>query len=822
MNEVNIAKVAVENTAYHFDMEYDYRIPDSLLSAAKPGCRVTVSFGNTAKKRQGMIFDVVKENTDKKLKPVIEVIDDKPVLNEEMLHLVRWMSERTFCTLFEAVKAVLPNGMNNKVIVSYAASDSDTVGDLSSLTADEKAVYDLLCEKAVFLREDKILSQTGLTKNSSVPESLVRKGFAVRNYDAVRNVSDLSIRKIRLSDDYLSGAIESVKLTKKQQEVVDVLTDAGTATIKELCYFTGFTSSVPMSLVTKGVAEVYETEAYRNPYSVETDGKITPINLSDEQQKAYESLYGLYRSGKGSASLLFGVTGSGKTKVYMKMIDAVLSDSKGVILMVPEISLTPQTLKLFHTRYGKRVAVFHSALSVGERLDEWKRVKNGEALVVVGTRSAVFAPFDNIGMIVVDEEQEGAYKSESTPRYSTKDVARFRCARHGALLVLASATPSIDTFAAAKSGRYVLNTLTKRYGDALLPEVVTVDMCEEYKNGNDTQISSELLSELRTAIENGRQAILLMNRRGYNTFASCASCGHVVTCPSCSISMTYHKANGRLMCHYCGYSVPFSADCPSCSQPTVRYSGFGTQKIEDTLAELLPEARVLRMDTDTTMSRFAHEEKLKKFANREYDILLGTQMVAKGLDFENVTLVGVISVDSLLYNDDFRSLERTFSLLTQVVGRSGRGRFSGKALIQTSAPQNEIISMASRQDYIEFYESEIEVRRLLIYPPYCDLCVIAFISQEELFAKGAAKKFLEKLSNISERKEYSQEKLIVLGPSPAKISRMNGKFRYRLIIKCKNSVRFRKMLSELLRETGKDKMFSMVTTVADINPESIL
>ncbi len=822
LNEMNIAKVAVENTAYHFDMEYDYLIPDELLNSAKPGCRVTVSFGNTQKKRQGIILDVTSSTENKRLKKICEVADSEPVLNSEMIRLVRWISERTFCTLFEAAKAVLPGGMNNKVVVSYCYVPENEVTSGQTLSADERAVYSFLLEKEIFVREDKILSQMGLSKNTPILSSLIKKGYAVRNFDAVRSVSDMSVRKLRLTEDYLNGTVSEGKLTAKQRDVVNILVDAGTATVKEICYFTGYTVSVPLSLVKKGIAEVYESEVLRNPYDVESDGNMTPITLSDEQKNAFESLLSMYKSGKGGASLLFGVTGSGKTKVYMKMIDEVLSSGKDVILMVPEISLTPQTLKLFHERYGKKVAVFHSALSVGERVDEWKRVKRGEARIVVGTRSAVFAPFENIGLIVIDEEQESAYKSESTPRYSAKDVARFRCAYHNALLILASATPSIDTFASSKKGRYVLNSLTKRYGKALLPEVVTVDMCAEYQRGNDTEISAELLSELRKTIEEGRQAILLMNRRGYNTFASCTSCGHVVTCPSCSISMTYHRANGRLMCHYCGYSVPFSESCPSCSKPSVRYSGFGTQKIEDALSELIPEARVLRMDTDTTMSRFAHEDKLKQFSRGEYDILLGTQMVAKGLDFENVTLVGVISVDSLLYNDDFRSLERTFSLLTQVVGRSGRGRFAGKALIQTTSPQNEIISMASRQDYIEFFESEIEVRRLLIYPPFCDMCVLAFVSQSESDSEGAARRFLGRLSELAEKEEYKGEKLIVLGPSPAKIARMNGKYRYRLIIKCKNSIRFRAMISQLLKETGKDKMFSDVTVIADINPESIL
>ena len=818
MSDGNIAQVAVEKTAYHFDAPYSYKIPDKLLSAAKPGCRVTVPFGNSVK-RQGMILSVGGEvPSDTKLKSISEVLDESPVLNDEGIRLVHFLKERTFCTLFEAVKAVLPSGLGHKVTVTYisAVQDDTRFGQLS---ADEQRVLDFLSGK-VYVAEDKIIKATKVSV--SVLHTLCDKGLLVRNYDVVRKMGDLTVRSARISEAYQNGELTVPKLSQKQQSVIDLLTEVGSASVKEICYYTGITAGVVKTLENRRVVETYNAEVFRNPYAdADTQGERTPIDLSEEQTKAFGNLLSMYNSGKASASLLYGVTGSGKTKVYMKMIDRVLDDGRAVILMVPEISLTPQTLRLFHARYGKLVAVFHSALSVGERLDEWKRVKRGEAQIVVGTRSAVFAPFDNIGLIVVDEEQESAYKSENAPRYNAKDVARFRCAEHRALLVFASATPSLESFAAAEKGRYVLNTLKNRYGTALLPEVVTVDMVAERSRGNMSEISAELLRSLKETIAMGRQAILLMNRRGYNTFASCTACGRSVTCPSCSISMTYHRANGRLMCHYCGYSVPFTPTCPSCGENAVRYSGFGTQKIEDDLHTLLPKARILRMDTDTTMTRFAHEDKLKLFANHEYDILLGTQMVAKGLDFENVTLVGVISVDSLLYNDDYRALERTFSLLTQVVGRSGRGKYQGKAIIQTSAPENDVLSMAARQDYDEFYRTEIGIRRMLIYPPYCDLCVVAFISSEELFARGAAKGFLSKLTAIS-ASQYGDEKLIVLGPAPARVLRVNDKYRYRLIIKCKNSVRFRAMMSSLLCEIGKDKRYAKVTIVVDINPESIL
>jgi primosomal protein N' (replication factor Y) len=822
MPKLTIAKVAVENTAYHFDKLFDYSIDDRLLGSAKPGCRVTVPFGSGNKQRLGIIFEVCEidcESVQKRIKKIAAVLDEASLINNELLELAFWLKDRTFCTLFEAVKVLLPSGINLKIQVSYAAVPKNK-NEKFALSDDEQLIYDYLLQRGGYIKFSRLMDTLGYNSTCNLPENMVKKGALVRNFDAVRNIGDLTVKMVRLLHEIEENEI-SPKLTQKQKNVVELLKDIGSASVKEVCYFTGLTPSVITSLERKGIVEFFENEIYRNPYG---DNIFQPENkdfqLTEKQREVCDNLFNQYKNGGGGA-LLFGVTGSGKTLVYLRLIDEAIKNGDGVILMVPEISLTPQTLKLFHSRYGSSVAVLHSALSVGERLDEWKRIKRGEVKIAVGTRSAVFAPFEKIGIIIIDEEQEHTYKSESSPRYNAKDVARFRCAKHGALLLLASATPSIESYAAALKGRYTLNVLNERYGKAILPKVITVDMSEERRKGNASSLSGTLVDELRRNLEEGHQSILLINRRGYNTFAACLECGHVITCPYCSISMTYHHANGRLMCHYCGYSAPFTSVCADCGRESVRYSGYGTQKIEDELSELLPEARILRMDTDTTMAKFSHENKFNEFSNKEYDILLGTQMVAKGLDFENVTLVGVVSVDQQLYNDDYRSLARTFDLLTQVVGRAGRGQYEGKAVIQTLTPENEIINLAAKQDFNAFFNIEIKIRKMLIYPPFCDICVIGLICEEELFVRAGAKRVLEMIQTAS-RDKYQSEKIIVLGPMPARVLKVNNRFRYRLIIKCHNSANFRKMISEILCDFGKDTKFSKVTTYADINPESIL
>ena len=818
MSKLNIAKIAIENTSYHFDKEYSYLIPDYMLPMAAPGCRVKVSFGKGGQTRLGLITELTDEFDGKgKLKPILEVLDAEPVLNDEMLRLARWIKEHTFCTLYEASRVLLPTGINHKLQISYSITDKEAKAE--SLDEQEKLVFEYLAQRRGFIRRDKLLKAAGLHEPSGVPDSLVSKGLIQKSYEAVRNSGDAVVRMVRLTD---AAKLEgfSGKLSDKQQEVISLLSEMGCASVREICYFTGFTASVVMSLQKKGLLEFYEDEVYRNPYaSVDTPGEQTEIILTDEQHRAYRELSRNRSSEPGKTSLLFGVTGSGKTQVYLKLIDDVVAENKGVIVMVPEISLTPQVLSIFHKRYGKNVAVFHSALSISQRLDEWKRVNNGEACIVVGTRSAVFAPLKNIGLIIVDEEQEHTYKSEQSPRYNAKEVAKFRCAVHKAMLLLASATPSVESYALALKGKYSLSTLENRYGNAVLPEVVTVDMCREQQEGNTAPLSRELIDAVFENREQGHQSILLINRRGYNTFAACTKCRAVVTCPSCSISMTYHHANNKLMCHYCGYSTDFSTVCSSCGEDSVRYSGFGTQKIEDEIKELLPGINILRMDADSTMAKNSREQKLEAFAKGEYDVLIGTQMVAKGLDFENVTLVGVVSVDQQLHNDDYRSFERPFDLLTQVVGRAGRGQYKGKAIIQTLTPENNVIKLAADQDYRSFFDTEIQLRKMLIYPPFCDLCVLSISGENEIDVQNGAKDILDVIKE--ETYKYDQ-KIIVLGPMPARVLKVSNRYRYRIIIKCKNSAKFRSMISELLFNVSENSRFNKITVFADINPENIL
>lgn len=810
------ARVAVETAVFTFDKLFDYSIPESMADAAQKGCRVTVPFGRNNKKCVGFIFEISSSTDSPKVKKITEVLDEKPLLNDEMLELAVWIKERTFCTLYEVAKAMLPTGINHRIIASYAVNSECSEADIEKLDETQAQIYSYLKNRGVFVKADTVFNALGLNQMPDVLAKMAKEGVLSCSYDAVRNIGDLTVKMLRP----VSGELPE-KLTKKQKEMLDVLQDVGVASVKELCYFTGLTPAVANALVRNGAAEMYEQEVIRLPDFTDAKGEKTEIRLTDEQTSAYNCLAQLSASGKPSVSLLYGVTGSGKTSVYMSVIDKVLDAGKSVIVMVPEIGLTPQTISLFCKRYGGDIAVFHSALSVRERLDQWKRVKKGQAKIVIGTRSAVFAPVENLGLIIVDEEQEHTYKSEQTPRYNAIDVAKFRVAYNKCLLILASATPSVESYAAAQSGRYELCCLTKRYGNAVLPDVVTVDMRTAEKAHGSKAISQTLFEGLKENLENGRQSILLINRRGFHTFAACTSCGEVICCPHCSISMTYHSANNRLMCHYCGYSVPFSSVCPECEKDAVRYSGFGTQKIEDELASLLPDARIVRMDTDSTSGKNSHEKLLDSFSKGEYDIMIGTQMVAKGLNFPNVTLVGVVSVDQQLYNDDFRSLEKTFSLLTQVVGRSGRGELKGQAIIQTLTPENEIIRLAAKQDYDEFFKTEIRLRKGLTYPPYCDLCVIGFTGENEIIVKTAANEALNLLKEYV-KNEFKGEKIIVLGPMPARIAKISEKFRYRIIIKCRNTARFRQMISKLLIETGTDSRFSSVTVFADINPDTAM
>lgn len=629
-------------------------------------------------------------------------------------------------------------------------------------------------------------------------------------------IGDKNTKMVRLRENEASVK----KLTPKQQTVLNLLYDVGAAQLNEICEFCSVGKSVVDNLVKYGVCEYYEKEIYRNPYSnITSNCKKEEIILSNAQQKAFDTYNAMLHS-KGGTGLLFGVTGSGKTQVYLRLIDEAVAMDRDVIVLVPEISLTPQMLSIFHKRYGKQVAVFHSGLSLGERNDEYKRALRGDAKIVIGTRSAVFAPLQNIGLIIMDEEQEHTYKSERTPRYQTREIAKFRSKYNKALFLMTSATPSLESYSAALSGKYTLCEMTERYGDSKLPKVITVDMKQEIKNGNKSPISETLREMIKENLERKKQTILLINRRGYNTFIACNSCGHVITCPNCSISLTYHSYNNLLMCHYCGFAKPLDNICPECGQNSIRYSGYGTQRIEDELSRLFPEARVLRMDADTTSKKFSHQKLFDSFSNGEYDILIGTQMVAKGLDFPNVTLVGVVNADNSLYDENYTAQEKSFDLITQVVGRSGRRNENGFAVIQTINPYNEVIKYASKQDYHSFYENEIALRKVLTYPPFCDIYSVSFISEDENNAALCAKAFFEFLVKLN-KEEYSSEKIIVLGPSAAKISKLNNEYRYRLAVKCKNSKIVRKMLNDILNRLSKIKEYSGVSVSVDLNPTEL-
>lgn len=625
-------------------------------------------------------------------------------------------------------------------------------------------------------------------------------------------IKDKSTKMIRLSED----STQPVKLTPKQQSVYELLCDVGSAGVSEVCEFCSVGKGVLDNLVKYGICEYFEKEVYRTPYkNVSENGEMSPINLSEVQQNAFNTY--LKMMDTGGTGLLYGVTGSGKTQVYLKLIDEAISHGKDVIVLVPEISLTPQMLYIFHSRYGKKVAVMHSGLSIGERTDEYKRADRGEAKIIVGTRSAVFAPVHNLGLIVMDEEQEHTYKSERTPRYNTRDVANFRCRYNNALFLMTSATPSVESYSAAVKGKYVLCEINERYGDSKLPQIVTVDMKKEIAQGNKSPISKTLQSLIADNLVKHKQTILLINRRGYNTFIACNSCGHVITCPNCSISLTYHSYNNRLMCHYCGYSKPLDNVCPECGKNSIRYSGYGTQRIEDELERLFPDASVLRMDADTTSAKFSHQKLFDAFSRGDYDILIGTQMVAKGLDFPNVTLVGVVNADNSLYDESYLANERSFDLITQVVGRSGRRAEAGKAVIQTINPYNDVIEYASKQDYKSFFANEIQLRKLLTYPPFCDIYFISFICEDENKAALCAKSFFENLVELN-KTDYVNEKLIVLGPSPSKISKLKNNYRYGLTLKCKNSKSVRKMLNDILKNIGKIKEYKSVSVSVDLNP----
>ena len=744
--------VAVSNATFHFDKLYTYAVMPDQQDTVRLGSMVLVPFGRGSRARMGVVLACDVEPESAKLKFLFDVAPASACLTPELLRLVHFLKERTFCTYYEAVKAVIPYGAQYKPTVA----------------------------------------EDGVTP-------MLQKQLVRHTENAYKLVGTLPPKP---------------RPTAKQLAAVALLA-GGERTLSAL-EEKGISRAVLDNLCAKGVLECSKVNKSIDLYS-SIPLKNEPIRLTEEQQAAYDALLPGLEDAAPHSALLYGVTGSGKTLVFLKLIEHCLQMGRRALVLVPEISLTPQMILRLKSQFGKRVAVQHSALNHTERLLQWQMIQDGGADIVVGTRSAIFSPLENIGLVIIDEEQEHTYRSESAPRYSAHEVARQRAAENGALLLLASATPSTESYYAAQHGRTQLVRLTKRYGGNPLPKVQIVDMRAELASGNPREISLAMEDAIRHNLEAGKQTILLLNRRGYQTVAQCEDCREVLKCPKCSVPMVYHKSAHKLLCHYCGSQLdPPPARCPACGGK-LQYRGFGTQKAEEELAKLFPEARILRMDQDTTAAKDAHEKLLAKFARHEYDIMVGTQMVAKGLDFEDVTLVGVLGIDSLLFAQGFRAYETVFSLVTQVVGRSGRAKDPGFAIIQTTDPDNPVLNLAAAQDYDAFFEQEIAYRKLGLYPPFCGLCVVGFAGPKESEVARASARFAALLGRQAAKQPDLP--LRVLGPTPGSIEKINDSYRYKLTVKCRNDRRFRDLIRETLTLYEQEKLPGKATVVVDLHSD---
>ena len=724
---------------YLFDAPYhiDRPFDYSCDDTVAVGSIVRVPFGRADKLRLAVVVRIKETAEGSNIKPVHAVHDCRYSFSEEMLGLCLFLKTHTLCTFGEAAKCLIPQG---------------ALSEAPNVKIKKTCVLALSAAEAL-----ELLSLSG------------RAGIR----------------------------------SEGQRSIIKYLLEIGSADAELIRDIPGVSSAHISALRDKGIIKIIESEAIRNPYADYARVRDTsPIVLSEAQSAAYSTIESELKRDEARAALLFGVTGSGKTKVIMRAIDEVIADGKNVIMLVPEIALTPQTVNIFCRRYGERVAVVHSSLSQGERLDAWRRIKRGEVDLVIGTRSAVFAPLDDIGMIVIDEEHEHTYKSESDPKYHARDIAAYRCGKAKALMLLASATPSLESFYKAKQGVYTLVPLRERYGGVRMPDAVIVDMREELRLGNTSPISDRLLKSLGEVYENDKQAILFLNRRGYSSQISCKECGDVLSCPRCSVSLTYHTSadGGRLLCHMCGYSERVPKRCPSCNGDRLSFLGYGTQKLESELNKYVPDMTVMRMDADTTSGKMSYDRMLEDFREGRADILLGTQMVAKGHDFPRVTLVGVALADTSLYVSDFRAAERTFSLLTQVIGRAGRAGDEGIAVIQTYAPKNEVIRLACLQDFEKFYEGEIALRRELSYPPFCDIVELTLTSSDEAELAREAARLSERLIEKLRGEEYSKQPFIVFGPFEAQVYKINEKYRMRMVVKCRLNKLSRSLFHELLCE----------------------
>lgn len=743
-----IAKIAISNVTYWIDQPYDYAVPDHLVPVIQIGCRVIVPFSRGNRATEGIVIALTESSDYLNVKEISLLLDSEPILSSELMSLALWMHDRFFCTVYDAVKSMLPTGIwYNKSGKRMAA--------------------------------DKYIEYVSL----SIP-----------------------------GEDASDCADSRERRARRQAEVIRTLIPLGRVQLRELMDFLKVSRSTVDALCREGILEITKEEVFRRPEKYDGDLLTLPI-LNSSQQNVYERILPLSMEQNAQVALLYGVTGSGKTTVYMHLIDAMLHKGKSSILLVPEIALTPQMIQTFSLYFGNEVAILHSSLSIGERYDEWKRIRYGKARVIIGTRSAIFAPVNNLGLIVIDEEQEETYRSENTPRYDAKEIAKYRCVKNNGFLLLGSATPSIDTWYSAKNGKYSFFELHGRFNERELPQVNIVDMKEELKHGNSGNISRFLEEEIRENLNNGEQTILFLNRRGRNRLIQCGECGYTYQCPNCSVSLTYHADRKRIICHYCGFSQTVDPVCPDCGS-ILNYIGAGTEKIEEELDVLYPGVQTIRLDTDSVAKAGGHKLLFERFRKERIPIMIGTQMVTKGLDFENVTLVGVLSADQSLYVNDYRANEKTFSLLTQVVGRSGRGNREGRAVIQTFTPDNDTIKLAAKQDYKGFYESEIRIRHLQQSPPFQDLYSITVSGNKE----AEVIRCCQYIDRVMLEWEKVRPDIHVLGIAPYHVVMINRRYRYRVTIRCNGDRDLRQRVGALVIYCSKNKNFKGVSVYAESNP----
>ena len=810
-----IAKVAVSAANFAIDKPYSYFVPQGMH--LESGMRVIVPFGRGNRLCEGVVL-AVEPYREEALKSIETVLDEIPLVDETMLRLAAFMRERYFCTFYEAVRSMLPAGLWFQVKETYRLAEDRSWREKPCRNPVAQKLLEAILEAGgawdgALLR--KLTTEEEFEKAISY---LLKKKWITGDKDFIRKTGDKTEQVATLAssaEEAMEYASKRPKSAIQQKNVLELLCSIGSASVKEICYFTGAKPGTLRRLAELGYVTLSEKPVLRCREIV--PAKIDPeMELNEEQSAAFKGLYDQLIAPQPGAALLHGVTGSGKTAVYIRLIQACLEREKQAILLVPEIALTPQLLGLMAAWFGPNVAVLHSSLPATERYDQWKRVRNGEAKVVVGTRSAVFAPCKNLGLIILDEEQEHSYKSENNPRYNAKEVALWRGVKEKALVLLGSATPSVETMYHAQKGDYRLYTMKHRYGGRSLPKVEIVDMRRELERGNDASVSYALQDAIGLTTEKGQQSILFLNRRGNSRALVCVDCRESPECPRCSARLTYHSANNRLMCHYCGHSQQVTDRCPTCGGP-MKQVGSGTQKVEQELLELFPGREVARMDADTVNAVNTHEVILNRFRQENIPVLVGTQMVAKGLDMPNVTLVGVLDGDLSLYSDSYRAAETTFNMLTQVVGRAGRGQQEGKAVIQAYAPDHKVITLASRQDYDGFYEMEIALRQLQNLPPFGDLIHLTFTGQEEGRVLHGSAKFASSLQKCLQEAPWGGQNWSLLGPAPCPVPKINYNFRYRLTLRCKADKHLRLLIAHMLRQFAQDKENRGVSVFADIN-----